>query len=61
MGHFHDTYAGNEKLAPMVREIGWTIDLLIMEKRKDDLEGRFYLTHSRTKIATIGGSSLLDA
>jgi hypothetical protein len=49
MGHYHDTYAGNEKLAPMVREIGLTFDLLIMEKRKDELEGQFYLTHTRTK------------
>ena len=45
----------------MVREIGLTFDLLIMEKRKDELEGEFYLTHSRTKTATSGGRSLLDA
>jgi hypothetical protein len=30
MGHFHDTCAGNEKRAPLVREIGLTFDLLIM-------------------------------
>jgi hypothetical protein len=30
-----------------VREIGWTIDLLIVEKRKDDLEREFYLRMSR--------------
>jgi hypothetical protein len=30
MGHFHDICAGNEKFAPMVREIGLTFDLLIM-------------------------------
>jgi hypothetical protein len=47
-GSSGDTYAGNKKLSPMVREIGWTIDLLILEKRKDDLESQFYLTHSRT-------------
>jgi hypothetical protein len=27
MGLFYDTYAGNEKLSPLVREIGWTFDL----------------------------------
>ncbi len=35
MGHFHDTCAGNEKFAPLVREIGWTHNLIIMEKCKD--------------------------
>ena len=35
MGHFHHTYAGNEKLSPLVREIGWTHNLIIMEKCKD--------------------------
>ncbi len=29
MRHFYDTYAGNEKLAPMVREIGWSHNLII--------------------------------
>jgi len=42
---FYDTYVGNEKLAPLVREIGWTHNLLIMEKCKDDLEREFYLTY----------------
>ncbi len=44
---FYDTYAHNEKLAPMVREIGWTHNLLIMEKCKDDLEREFYLRMTR--------------
>ncbi len=44
---FYDTYAGNEKLAPLVREIGWTHNLHIMEKCKDDLERKFYLRMSR--------------
>ncbi len=44
---FYDSYAGNEKLAPMVREIGWTHNLLIMEKCKDDLEREFYLRMTR--------------
>ena len=49
MAHFHDNCAGNEKLAPLVREIGWTFDHLIIEKCKDELECEFYLTHTRTK------------
>jgi len=35
MGHFHDTYVGIEKHAPLVREIGWTHNLIIMEQCKD--------------------------
>ncbi|MDR1921075.1 MAG: PDDEXK nuclease domain-containing protein [Candidatus Adiutrix sp.] len=43
MRQFYETYAGNEKLAPLVREISWTNNLMIMplelpEKRE------FYLT-----------------
>jgi predicted nuclease of restriction endonuclease-like (RecB) superfamily len=40
---FYETYQSSEKLAPMVREIGWTHNLVIMEKCKDDLEREFYL------------------
>jgi predicted nuclease of restriction endonuclease-like (RecB) superfamily len=40
---FYETYVNNEKLAPLVREIGWTHNLVIMEKCKNDLEGEFYL------------------
>jgi len=44
---FYDTYAGNEKLAPLVREIGWTHNLIIMEKCKDGLQREFYLRMTR--------------
>jgi predicted nuclease of restriction endonuclease-like (RecB) superfamily len=40
---FYETYVDNEKLAPMVREIGWTHNLAILEKCKDDLEREFYI------------------
>ncbi len=33
----------NEKLAPVVREISWTKNIVIMEKCKDDLEREFYI------------------
>lgn len=40
------TYSENEKLQPLVAEIGWTHNL-IMEKCKDDLEREFYLRMTR--------------
>ncbi len=47
MKSFYETYVDNEKLAPMVREIGWTHNLVIMEKCKEDLEREFYLRMTR--------------
>ena len=44
---FHETYAGDEKLAPMVREIGWSHNIVIMEKCKDDLQREFYIRMTR--------------
>ena len=44
---FYETYANNEKLAPLVREIGWTHNLVILEKCKDDLEREFYIRMTR--------------
>ncbi|MBW4619534.1 MAG: DUF1016 family protein [Cyanosarcina radialis HA8281-LM2] len=44
---FYETYINNEKLAPMVREISWTHNLVIMEKCKDDLEREFYIRMTR--------------
>ena len=47
MRSFYLTYSQNEKLQPMVAEIGWTHNLVIMEKCKDDLEREFYLRMTR--------------
>jgi predicted nuclease of restriction endonuclease-like (RecB) superfamily len=47
MRSFYNAYALNEKLAPLVREIGWTHNLVILEKCKDDLEREFYLRITR--------------
>jgi predicted nuclease of restriction endonuclease-like (RecB) superfamily len=44
---FYETHSNNEKLAPMVREIGWTHNLVILEKCKDDLEREFYIRMTR--------------
>ena len=44
---FYETYAANEKLAPLVREISWTKNILIFEKCKDDLEREYYIRMTR--------------
>ncbi|MBI4687359.1 MAG: DUF1016 domain-containing protein [Nitrospirae bacterium] len=43
MRNFYLTYWSNEKLAPMVREISWTKNIMIMERCKDDIRREFYL------------------
>jgi hypothetical protein len=35
---FYEAYAKDEKLAPMMRETGWTKNLVIMERCKDSAE-----------------------
>jgi predicted nuclease of restriction endonuclease-like (RecB) superfamily len=47
MRNFYVTYSQNEKLQPMVAEIGWTHNLVILEKCKDDLEREFYIRMTR--------------
>ena len=46
MKQFYETYNGNEKLSPLVREISWTNNVLIMMAAKTDEERDFYLTLS---------------
>jgi len=43
MRQFYETYAGNEFLSALPREIGWTNNVLIMEAAKTDEERQFYL------------------
>jgi hypothetical protein len=43
MRQFYETYAGNEKLSPLVREISWTNNVLIMMAAKTDEKREFYL------------------
>lgn len=43
MRSFYEVYRHNEKLAPLVREIGWTQNIIVMERCKDDLQREFYL------------------
>jgi predicted nuclease of restriction endonuclease-like (RecB) superfamily len=43
MMQFYDSYRGQRKLAPLVRELSWTHNLLIMSRSKRDEEREFYL------------------
>ena len=47
MRNFYVTYSNNENLAPLVREISWTKNIVIMEKCKDQLEREFYIKMTR--------------
>lgn len=47
MRAFFETYADSEKLAPLVREIGWSHNLAILEKCKDEQQREFYLRMTR--------------
>lgn len=47
MRQFYLTYKDNEKLQPMVGEIGWAHNILIFSKCKDDLEREFYVRVTR--------------
>jgi predicted nuclease of restriction endonuclease-like (RecB) superfamily len=43
MKQFYETYCDNKKLSPLVREISWTNNLLILSKTKDETEKEFYI------------------
>jgi predicted nuclease of restriction endonuclease-like (RecB) superfamily len=47
MKQFYEIYKGNEKLSPLVREIPWTHNTLIMVSAKSDEAREFYLTLTR--------------
>ena len=47
MKAFHETYRTSEKLAPLVREIAWSHNLIILERCTDPLEREFYLRMTR--------------
>lgn len=43
MKQFYETYAGNEKVSPLVTQLSWTNHLLIMAGSKSDEEREFYI------------------
>jgi predicted nuclease of restriction endonuclease-like (RecB) superfamily len=47
MKGFFETYSDTTKLAPLVREIGWSHNLLILERCTDAQEREFYLRMTR--------------
>lgn len=57
MKQFYETYNGNEKLSPLVREISWSNNLLIMSGCKTDEAKEFYI---RLTIANNYGKRELE-
>jgi len=47
MRQFYQIYSSNEKLAPLVREISWSHNIVIFEQCKDDLQREFYIRMTR--------------
>lgn len=47
MKAFHETYSASEKRAPVVREITWSRNLIILERCSDPIEREFYLRMTR--------------
>ncbi len=47
MKAFFEAYTGMEKLAPLVREIGWSHNIVIFERCKNTLEREFYIRMTR--------------
>lgn len=44
---FYEVYADDIKLAPLVREISWTKNLVILERCKESTEREFYLRQTK--------------
>jgi len=47
MRQFYLAYSENKKLSPMVREIGWSHNIIILMNCEDDLEREFYIRMTR--------------
>ncbi|HEX6798963.1 MAG TPA: PDDEXK nuclease domain-containing protein [Ktedonobacterales bacterium] len=47
MRRLYETYGGDQKLSPMVREIGWTHNTIILDHCHDALEREFYIRMTR--------------
>jgi predicted nuclease of restriction endonuclease-like (RecB) superfamily len=43
MRQFYNTYSKNKKLSPLVKEISWTNNLIILSKTKSEKEREFYV------------------
>lgn len=49
MKSFYEAYSQNTKLQPLVAEIGWVQNCIIIEKCKDELEREFYIKKTKEK------------
>lgn len=49
MKQFYEAYASSQKLSPLVREIGWTHNTIILMNCKDDLEREFYIRMTKAQ------------
>lgn len=47
MRKFYLAYTENVKLAPLVQEIGWSHNIVVLEKCQNDLEREFYIQMTR--------------
>lgn len=47
MANLYENYANNPIVQPLVAQIGWTHNIIIMEKCRDDLEREFYIRMTR--------------
>lgn len=47
MANLYENYANNPIVQPLVAQIGWTHNIIIMEKCRDDLEREFYIRMAR--------------
>ena len=64
-GVFYSEIQQHEKLQPLVGEISWTKNILIVTKCKDPLEREFYMLHVSkfgwTKAVRKGVKSLIES
>ena len=47
MRGFYEAYAESEKLSPLVRELGWSHNMVIFHACKDSLQREFYIRMTR--------------
>lgn len=55
MRNFYLEYKDNPKLPPLVAEISWSHNIIVMEKCKDVLEREFYIKNIRGFLLEMGG------
>ncbi|MBI5870812.1 MAG: DUF1016 domain-containing protein [Actinobacteria bacterium] len=58
MKQFYESYAGNEKLSTLSREIGWSHNVAIFIKCKDSLQREFYIRMTRKMGWTVNVLSI---